>query len=47
MEIAKTVKIWVCCPKCHRRLFPVGSQTVIRNLVFRCRHCKEEFEVNI
>lgn len=38
---------WHCCPKCGRKLFPVGAQTVIRHLEYQCKHCKEKHSVNI
>nr|DAR87224.1 MAG TPA: zinc-ribbon domain protein [Caudoviricetes sp.] len=37
---------WVICPKCGRKLFPVRPDTVIKHLMYQCRHCKEKFEVN-
>lgn len=38
---------WYCCPKCGRKLFPVGTSTLIRNLFYQCKHCKEKFHINI
>ena len=26
---------WYCCPKCGRKLFPVGDKTLIRNLEYQ------------
>lgn len=38
---------WYCCPKCGRKLFPVGKTTYIRDLAYKCKHCKENFTVQI
>ncbi len=38
---------WYCCPKCRRKLFPVGESTLVKNLFYQCKHCKEKFNVNI
>ncbi|HJA35682.1 MAG TPA: hypothetical protein H9666_04225 [Firmicutes bacterium] len=38
---------WLCCPYCGKRLFPVRPDTVVRKLPYKCRACRNEFEVNI
>lgn len=38
---------WYCCPKCGRKLFPMNSRTVIHNLEYQCKHCKEKFNIDI
>ncbi len=38
---------WYCCPHCGKALFPVRTDTAIKNLQFRCKACKHDIEVNI
>ena len=38
---------WYCCPKCGCKLFPVSDKTLIRNLEYQCKHCKEKFNIEI
>lgn len=38
---------WFRCPHCHRALFPLKPDTVIKNLTYRCKSCKHDIEVRI
>ncbi len=38
---------WYCCPNCGRKLFPVDSETIIRNLRYMCKHCKAKINISI
>ena len=38
---------WYCCPLCRKKLFPVGAETVIRKLPYKCKACRSEIEINI
>lgn len=38
---------WIVCPRCKKKLFPVDTNTVMRNLRWRCKRCKEEFTINL
>ena len=38
---------WFCCPVCHKRLFPVTSETRVRRLPYKCKACRTKIEVNI
>lgn len=33
-------------PQMQKKLFPIGRDTVIRNLTYMCKQCKELFQVN-
>ncbi len=38
---------WYRCPRCERKLFPVGPDTAVRNLLYQCKHCKHKFNIDI
>lgn len=38
---------WYCCPSCCKKLFPVFENTVILNLPFKCKRCKNSFNISI
>lgn len=38
---------WLRCPACKRKLFPVRPDTKIRCLLWVCRQCHEQFEINL
>lgn len=38
---------WYCCPHCKKPLFPVGEDTRIEHMPYRCKACKHDMEVNI
>ena len=40
-------KGWLCCECCKRKLFPVEENTVIKNLHFMCKHCKQINKINM
>ena len=41
--------MWVVCPYCDKKLFPVSNKTSIQNLVYKCKAntCKNLLLVNI
>lgn len=41
--------LWVHCPYCGRKVFPVGANTTIHEFFYQCpkKDCKQLFEVNI
>ena len=41
--------IWVHCPYCNNKLFPINEDTKIINMDYKCRssHCKRIFKINI
>lgn len=45
----KTIKFekWYKCPYCHKPLFPLKDETRIENLLYRCKACKHDIEVNV
>lgn len=45
----KTIKDrrWYCCPHCGKSLFPLLSETRVKQLPFRCKACKHDLLVNI
>ena len=42
------MQLWVTCPHCGKKQFPVSEDTTIINLTWRCRHtqCRQSFTVN-
>lgn len=38
---------WYCCDYCGKALFPVRPDTIIKNLVYRCKACKHDLKINI
>ncbi len=40
---------WLHCPYCGKKIFPVRSDTEIRNLEWVCRNskCKREININL
>lgn len=38
--------MWVCCPNCGKAQFPLQEETVIKNLILRCKMCGKEIFVN-
>ncbi|WNX85772.1 hypothetical protein RWV98_05755 [Agathobaculum sp. NTUH-O15-33] len=38
---------WYCCPQCGRKLFPVSDKTLIKDLLFQCKHCKAKVNIEI
>ena len=40
-------KKWYRCPHCGKALFPLREDTRIQNLIYRCKACKHDIEVNI
>lgn len=38
---------WLRCPCCRRKLFPVGSDTVIHRLSWLCKRCHSQIEIDI
>lgn len=38
---------WFKCPYCHKALFPITRDTVIRNLVYRCKACKNDIQIDL
>lgn len=42
-------KKWVQCPFCHRVVFPVRDDTVIKNLLYYCKrsNCKRTMLINV
>lgn len=38
---------WYCCPLCRKKLFPVGTETIIHKLPYKCKACRGQIEVNI
>ena len=40
--------LWVCCPYCGKKQFPVDKETKISNLKWKCKgsDCKRDFEIN-
>ena len=40
-------RVWVACPHCHKKQFPVGAGTHIACLEWTCKACKHRFEVGI
>lgn len=43
----KKEKQWFCCPYCGKRLFPVSAETLVRYLPYKCKACRNQFEINI
>lgn len=41
--------LWVRCPYCHHKLFPVEENTKIHNLTYKCKgsNCKEMMRIHI
>lgn len=39
-------KEWVICPYCHKQQFPVEKDTKIERFPWKCKKCKQIFEVN-
>lgn len=41
--------LWVRCPYCHHKLFPVEENTKIHNLTYKCKgsKCKELMRIHI
>lgn len=46
---SKTGKLWVFCPWCGKKAFPISEGAVIQNQKFLCRgsNCRKEFVVNV
>ena len=42
-------RLWVICPRCKRKAFPITEDTEIKNLTYQCKNslCKLLFRVNI
>ena len=38
---------WIICPHCNKKQFPVANNTQISGLVWQCKMCKKEFEIEI
>lgn len=38
---------WYCCPFCKKALFPVRERTRVQSLLYRCKACKHDIEINI
>lgn len=38
---------WYCCPHCGKKLFPIKENTRIEHLIYRCKACKHNIEVNV
>lgn len=45
----KTRELWVHCPWCGKRAFPIDRRTKISNMFFKCKgsNCKNLFEINV
>lgn len=39
---------WICCPYCGKNQFPIGNETKIENLIWKCKNskCKKDFVIN-
>lgn len=46
IKVAKTVE-WYKCPHCRKPLFPIRKDTRIEHMIFRCKACKHDIEVNV
>lgn len=44
----KTGELWVHCPWCGKRAFPIDEKTRISHMFFKCKgsNCKLMFEIN-
>lgn len=44
----KRKEYWIQCPYCGKRQFPIGQNTKIRNLLYRCKgsSCKRHFLID-
>lgn len=38
---------WVICPKCHKKLFPLKKNTMIKVIVCRCKSCGYIFPLSL
>lgn len=40
---------FVACPHCGKKQFPIGKETVIRNMTWKCKasDCKKDMIINV
>ena len=45
----KTGVLWICCPHCGKRQFPLSDGARIENQEFQCKgsNCKKKYIVNV
>lgn len=36
-----TPLMWLKCPECGSKLLPIREDTTIKNLAYKCKHCKK------
>ena len=37
----ETPLMWLKCDKCGNKLLPIREDTTIKNLSYKCKHCKK------
>ena len=49
VEIQPDGKVWVKCPYCNHKIFPITEDVEIHNLIYKCKgsSCKGLMKVNI
>ena len=38
---------WYCCPYCHKKLFKVKRNAMIKGVIYKCKSCREIININI
>jgi predicted SprT family Zn-dependent metalloprotease len=38
---------WYFCPNCAGKLFKISDNAMARGIFYKCKHCKNVFEIKI
>lgn len=40
-------RLWYCCDRCGKKLFPIANDAQCKGVFMRCRQCGREWEIVI